>query len=225
MTRVRVSPPLPDVGGTVSVDAETSMHLLRVLRLRAGDGVVVFDGLGHEADAAVEVTEKVASLRLTSSHRIRRPPHDVHLLLAVLKGPAMDDAVRMATEAGLTHLHPVATSRSVPKGERSDRWERIVTSACEQCGRADSPVVSPIASLVEALAAVAHVPDKRVATPGGPRGAAATGPVVLLVGPEGGLSDVELAQAQAAGFQPIGLGPFVLRGMTAAAVAVASVWA
>lgn len=225
MTRARVQPPLPALGDAVSLDDETSAHVLRVMRMRPGDVLTLFDGVGFEVDATLEKGPKdVAVARVSGVMREVRAPHPVHLLLAVLKGPAMDDAVRMATEAGMTHLHPLATTHAVPKGERPERWARILVSACEQCRRADVPVVYPIVRLDEAIARLDGVTDRRVATPGGPRGAAATGATAILIGPEGGLSDAEQALAERAGFAPIGLGPFVLRGLTAAAVAVASVW-
>lgn len=226
MTRARVAAPLPAHGEAVALDDESSTHVLRVMRMRPGEVLTLFDGEGFEVEATLEKgpSKDVALARVTGALREVRAPHHVHLLLAVLKGPAMDDAVRMATEAGMTHLHPLATTHAVPKGERPERWQRILVSACEQCRRADVPVVYPIVSLTEAFARLDGVPDRRVATPGGPRGVAAKGPVALLIGPEGGLSDAEQALAERAGFAPIGLGPFVLRGLTAAAVAVASVW-
>lgn len=222
MTRVRV-PALVPQGQRLVLDREASKHLVQVLRLREGEALVVFDGLGSEADAALERADRGAAVvAVTSPPRERRPVHALHLLLGVPKGPAMDLAVRMATEAGMTHLHPVHTKRAVPRSEKVDRWERIAVSAAEQCGRADVPVVLPPASLIDAIHRLDGVPDRRVALPGAPACPAASGPAAVLVGPEGGLTDAEVRLAEETGFRPAGLGRFVLRACTAAAVAVAT---
>jgi 16S rRNA (uracil1498-N3)-methyltransferase len=192
--------------------------------MRAGEALVAFDGHGLEVDVRIVRADRDGTLvEPVGEVRERRPPFAVHLLLGVPKGPAMDDAVRMATEAGMTHLHPLHTERAVPRGEKTDRWERIAASAAEQCGRADVPSILPPCELAEGLARVADVPDRRVALPGSPGRSPATGPVAVLVGPEGGLSEAEVRRALQAGFVPMGLARFVLRACTAAGVAVAAV--
>lgn len=217
-------PALPAPGSEVTLDDDTARHLAQVLRVAAGEPLALFDGRGMEAPGeVVRVDRRRVVVRATGPAVDRRPPAAVHLLLGVPKGPAMDLAVRMATEAGVTHLHPVLTARAVPRDPKGDRWDRIALSAAEQCGRADVPALMAPASLPDTLARVAEVPDRRVATPGALPGPRATGDVAVLVGPEGGLTDEELRAAERAGFTPLGLGPYVLRACTAAAVAVAAV--
>lgn len=211
-------------GDEVVVGERDAHYLVHVLRLGRGARVRLFDGRGREADATiVAIDDGAAALRVEAELDGNRPPHPLHVLLAVAKGPAMDAAIRMVTEAGATHVHPVLTARSVPRGERGDRWARIAEAAARQCGRADVPEVVAVAMLPDALAALPAGLDARVAVPGAPRLPAATGPAAVLVGPEGGLTTDEIRRATAAGFVPMGLGRFVLRCETAAAVAVALV--
>lgn len=215
---------LPREGEIVTLDAETSKHLVQVLRMAPGDGVVLFDGRGHEVDGEiVDDHKRRATVRAVGAARFVAPAHEVHLLVGIPKGQAMDLAVRQATEAGVTHVHPVETERAVPRGGKADRWRTIAASAAAQCGRADVPEVLEPVGLAEALEAVAHVGDKRVAHPGGEALGRAVGDVAVLLGPEGGLTDAEVDQAVAAGFVAMGLGRWILRTSTAAAVAVAMV--
>lgn len=211
-------------GSRCRLDADTSKHLAQVMRLSVGDTVQLFDGQGLEARARivsddrraveVEVLEAPVDVRLAWS---------VHLLIGIPKGPAMDLAVRGATEAGVTHIHPVLCERAVPRDGRPDRWARIAASAAAQCGRADTPHIFDAQPWPDALEAVAAIADRRLAAPGAPRGGPATGDVAVAVGPEGGFTDAEVAMACQAGFAPMGLGPWILRACTAAPLAVATV--
>lgn len=213
---------VPDPGDRVTLDPEATHHLLHVLRAAPGTEVEVFDGTGRAAVATlVEVVQGVPWLEVREPARRARPPYPLHLLVGLPKGNAMDDAVRMATEAGATDLHPVLAARSVARGDRRERWARIATSAAQQCGRGDVPEVHPVRALSEAIAGLPDDLDRRVALPGAPRRPPATGPAAVLVGPEGGLSAAEIAAARQAGFEPMGLGRWILRTPTAVAVAVA----
>src|SRR5699024_1577787 len=116
-----------------------------------------------------------------------------------------------------THIHPFLAARSVAKGDRRDRWERIVASAAQQCGRADLPRLVPVAPLPEVLGALPPL-DLRVGHPGAPSLGPAEGPAGLVVGPEGGLTERELQRLLAHGARPMGLGRWVLRADTAVAV-------
>jgi 16S rRNA (uracil1498-N3)-methyltransferase len=212
---------LAPVGGLVTPGADVARHLA-VIHIRRGERVILFDGGPLEAVATV-VDPHPPLLQVDDVRPASRARADVHLLIGLPKGPAMDLAIRMATEAGVTHLHPVASSRAVPKGDRVDRWERIAESAAEQCGRADVPAILPLRSLPEALDALPSGIEVRVATPGAPRLSPTEGAAAVLIGPEGGLTEQEVELAQSRGARPMGLGPFVLRTETAAAVAVAMV--
>lgn len=221
MRRLRLAP-LPSPGDTALLDEGPSHHLLHVLRARPGLEVLVFDGQGAQARARlVDVHQGRARVELLSQPVLAAPAHALHLLLGLLKGPAMDAAVRMATEAGATHIHPLLLQRSVARGDRRERWLRIATSAATQCGRADVPEVFTPLPLREALDSLPSEVDARVALPGADRLPGSSGPAAVLVGPEGGLSPKEVQQALDAGLRPMGLGDWVLRAETAAAVATA----
>lgn len=207
-------------GGVVPLSAEACHHLLRVLRLQPGERVRCFDGQGLEAEG--ELLEGAVRLLGPATPAPRGPARE--LLLGLLKGPAMDDAVRMATEAGATCIRPVLCQRSVAEGDRRERWLRIVTEAARQSGRADVPVLEAPVKLVAALAAIAHLPVRRVATFSAPALPGTQEDAAILVGPEGGLTSRELDAALEAGLVPTSLGPWVLRAATAAPVALTSLF-
>lgn len=208
--------------GPITLGEDSSHHLLRVVRIRLGERVELFDGLGHVAVAElVADTDGLARLALCEAPRLAAPPHQRHLLVGVPKGSAMDLAVRQATEAGVTHIHPLLLARCVAKGDRAERWRRIATSAAQQCGRGDIPEILPLAKLEEADGRLGPA-ARLVAHPGGGPLASIEGPAALLIGPEGGLTSDELRRAQKLGYERISLGAFVFRSETACAVGIAS---
>jgi 16S rRNA (uracil1498-N3)-methyltransferase len=215
------------VGDALTLDEEARRHLVTVLRARAGEAVELFDGKGHAAIAEVVTADKRAAVvRQTTPPSRQCPDIEVHLGIATLKGPAMDLAVRMATEAGVTHLHPMRTARSVATGDRAERWLRIAASAAAQCGRADIPEVEEVAAFHEVVSRLSALPRRfvaHVASAGAAPGAPNTTAAALLVGPEGGFEEEEVRRAVEAGYAPLSLGRWVLRAPTAAAVAVALV--
>ena len=210
----------PDLDGDELVlDDTASHHLAAVLRLVAGDAVVLFDGRGRERPARIVTPGPPARLAPTGPAR-EVVAVETHLVLGIPKGPAMDLAVRLATELGATHIHPVRAARTVATGDRRDRWLRIATSAAQQCGRADVPAVATPAPLDTVIAALpAHV-ARRLAVPGGPVRSPHAGPLAVAVGPEGGFTPRETDALVAAGFVPRSLGAFVLRTPTAVAAAL-----
>jgi 16S rRNA (uracil1498-N3)-methyltransferase len=217
MRRARVDS-LPGLGDQLDLPPSAAHHLLKVLRVQPGTMIELFDGDGLTAQAQL-LTEGRALLT-TAPVLAPRPP-ELHLILGVLKGPAMDDAIRAATEAGMTHLHAVATSRAVPTSPRLDRWERITGAAAHQCGRADLPVLAWHERLAHAFASTAHLPVRRVGVHDAPRLPSSAEAAAVLIGPEGGLTDVEIDAALTAGFEPTSLGHWTLRACTAAAVGLA----
>ncbi len=205
-----------------TLGAEATHHLLSVIRLHPGERAVLFDGKGQQALSILrEIANGIPSFELLEPLQWAQPEHRLHLFLAMPKGPAMDDAVRMATEAGMTDLHPLISSRSVAKGERGDRWARIAESAAQQCGRGDIPTIHPIQTFSASLAQLQEI-DRRIALPGAPPATGANGPAAVWIGPEGGFSPEEVKQACAAGLQPMGIGRWIFRAETAAAVAVSA---
>ncbi|MCO4747438.1 MAG: RsmE family RNA methyltransferase, partial [Proteobacteria bacterium] len=162
--------------GDVRLDEAMSHHLLRVTRIRVGEQVELFDGRGKVARATLLSDDQgVAVLSIDEPPRLAAPAHAAHLLIGIPKGPAMDLAIRMATEAGATHIHPVLLQRSVAKGDRYDRWTRIARSSAQQCGRGDIPELLPLAKLEEAAARLPEDVGRYVAHPGGEAASSATG--------------------------------------------------
>jgi 16S rRNA (uracil1498-N3)-methyltransferase len=214
---------LPERGAAQPLEREVSHHLLVVCRHPRGEALVLFDGEGLEVDAVLSGVERdLAWVTVTSEPRQVAEGPALHLLLALPKGPALDNALRMAVEVGATHLHPVTTERTVPRGDHRDRWERIAAGAARQCGRAVLPVVSALAPLHEAAARLPAEVDRRLALPQAPPAARATGAAALAIGPEGGFTPGEVERLLSAGWTAMGLGPWVLRVDTAAAVGLSA---
>jgi 16S rRNA (uracil1498-N3)-methyltransferase len=214
---------LPERGTAQPLDREGSHHLLVVCRHARGEALVLFDGEGLEADAVLSGVEReLAWVTVTSEPRQVSDGPALHLLLALPKGAALDNALRMAVEVGATHLHPVLTARTVPRGDHQDRWERIAAGAARQCGRAVLPVVSALAPLPEAAAHIPAEVDRRIAVPHAPPVARATGAAALAVGPEGGFTPGEVERLLLEGWRAVGLGPWVLRVDTAVAVGLSA---
>jgi 16S rRNA (uracil1498-N3)-methyltransferase len=240
MPRLHCPAPLaPDL--VMNLPPGPARHV-QVLRLQPGTGVTLFNGAGGEWDATIErMGRSDVQVRVGAHHPIEREAaRAVHLAVGMPANERMDWLVEKATELGAAVLQPLMSERSVLRlsGERADKkqahWQAIAVSACEQSGRnrvpavarphdfarwcetPDNSVVSegPMLRLVLSLQADTRPLSEVVAG----RGA---DPVLLLSGPEGGLSPQELDQAQARGFVPVTLGPRVLRAETAPLAALA----
>ncbi|MBM3469873.1 MAG: 16S rRNA (uracil(1498)-N(3))-methyltransferase [Armatimonadetes bacterium] len=204
-------------------------HIARVLRLRPGTRMVVFDGR-READVElIEVGPSGVTARRMGPPSVSRRPVEIALIQGIPRSPRMDLVVRMGTEIGLSAIHPALTERTViePGAARVDRWRRVAQEAARQCGRGDTPEIHTPAPLVEALAAVGPVdlfvvPWESEARPIGEVVAERLfHTAAILIGPEGGLTDGDVAAARAAGGQAVSLGALVLRTETAGLVATA----
>jgi 16S rRNA (uracil1498-N3)-methyltransferase len=231
MPRVFIPAPLLD-GDRVTLDRAAAKHLVRVLRLEAGAAVRVFDGRGTEIEARIaRVSPASVELILGHRHRVPLPSTAITLLQCVPRGDRMDVIVQKTTELGIARIVPVLSSRGMvkPPSGKSRRWQTIAQEAARQSGRADLPEIAEALALPDALVDAARTagtrlilweeehsrPLRKVLSELPPA------PVTLLVGPEGGFSQQEVASAQAQGFRPVGLGPRILRVETAAVVAVA----
>jgi len=218
----------------IDLNTQQAQYLRRVLRLRSGDSVVLFNGLGDERHAVVDTLARVGSkVRVTqAAEPLPESPLDLSLLQAVAKGEAMDLIVQKAAELGVKTISPILTDFGVVRlddmraARRVDHWQKIAQSACEQCGRHCPPIINPPQSLPEALANAPSNAIRVTLQPNGPETlhhipleASGTSRLWLLVGPEGGLSRSELSQADDAGFRRVSLGPRVLRTETAAIAA------
>lgn len=223
-------------GVELELDRGQARYVGRVLRLRAGDSLNVFNGddgeftasLRHIGKASAVVKVETALATATES------PLKVHLVQGISRGERMDFVVQKATELGVKRITPVFTGHGVVRldaqraGRRRDHWQRIADSACEQCGRIRPPLIDdplPLDAWFGAMPAGADLDlilQPRAATALSTLDAPHT-KVCLLVGPEGGFSDSEYDDAQLAGFGAVSLGPRILRTETAAAAAIAVV--
>jgi 16S rRNA (uracil1498-N3)-methyltransferase len=200
-----------------------------VLRLRAGDAVQIFDGLGNALDATIHAIngKHVLLGNLQTVLDTGTPTLRIHLAQAMCSSEKMDWVIQKATELGATSIQPVQTQRSVAKlsesraEKRSAHWQGVTIAACEQSGRNTLPVTYAPMDLdawIETQRTASH--RKFILLP---EGACALHEhemggqdIVLLIGPEGGFTGDEALRAQHAGFIPIRLGPRVLRTETAA---------
>ncbi|HKJ70968.1 MAG TPA: 16S rRNA (uracil(1498)-N(3))-methyltransferase [Gammaproteobacteria bacterium] len=218
-------------GEELPLPAEAGRHLVKALRLEPGDAVTVFSGAGGEFAAALTGPAKAPGVRLGAHRAVEREsPLALVLWAGLSKGEKLDWVVQKATELGTAEIRPVETARSVRRldpakaAKNRERWRKIAAGACEQCGRNRLPTIAEVADLEAALAE--PVAAGLVLHEGGdpaPPAPPADAPLHLLTGPEGGLTEAEIAAAEAAGFRRTALGPRTLRTETAALTALA--WA
>jgi 16S rRNA (uracil1498-N3)-methyltransferase len=231
LNRIHCEGPLAS-GAEIDLPPVGAYHVARVLRLREGAPLSVFDGGGSEFHAEItRVAGDVVSVRL-GAHAAGTPesPLRITLVQGVSRSDRMDWTLQKATELGVAAIAPVLTARSVVRLDerqgvkKQSHWHGIVVSACEQCGRAKVPAVAAPTTLRDYLANVRKEGLRLVLSPSAPGSLAGlsslANKVELLIGPEGGLDDDELAAARKAGFMPVRLGPRVLRTETAAVVAL-----
>lgn len=207
-------------------------HATQVLRLRDGDAIVLFDGSGGEYPATLSVQGRRAAAHLGAHVDVERESASaVALVQSIVAPDIMDWIVRKAVELGAAAIAPIRSARSQGlSAEREERraghWRQIVVAACEQCGRNRLPGVSAVASFDAWLAAAQPVRNTVILDAGARRSLAAHAAVsparFVVIGPEGGFTDDELARAEAAGATRVHAGPRVLRAETAALVALAT---
>lgn len=228
MARVPIDPG-SKANSAVAVTGADARHIAKVLRMQVGDTLVAFDGTGSEWDARITaLTPTRVDLALGETRASARESRCAVLLgQGMGKGEKLELVVRMTTELGVKEIVPVLTARAVAEGKgegRVERWQKIAAEACKQCGRAVVPRVFAPESLEAFLARSAACEVRVVLWEGGgvsmntlPAGNG----VAVLIGPEGGLAEEEVAKAKAAGFVAVSLGPRILRTETAGIVAVA----
>lgn len=215
----------------LTLDRERAHYLTRVLRLRRGEDVEVFDGRGRAWRASLaDASARTATLQVGEQLADEPAPAPrLHLVQGLLKGGSMDLVVQKATELGATDLWPVHADRSnVPAdAERQQRklahWQRVIESAAEQCGALHLPQLHPVQDLAGFLAAPPAA-DLLVLDPGAP-----PLPLTLprrdsavLIGPEGGWSEPERLALARSGAAWHGLGVRILRGETVPLAALAA---
>jgi len=213
---------------------------VQVLRMQPGDALTLFDGAGGEYAATVERMGRSDVSVMVDAHLAveREAPRAVHLAVGMPANERMDWLVEKATELGVASIQPLATAHGVLRlsGERAEKkrahWEAIAVAACEQCGRNRVPLIHPVRSFsgasgwIDAQGANAEAVRLVLSLAEGTRRIADIAPdargVLVLSGPEGGLSSSEEQEAIARGFAPVTLGTRVLRAETAALAALVS---
>jgi 16S rRNA (uracil1498-N3)-methyltransferase len=238
LTRIFVPQDLTP-GSELHLGKEAARYLGRVLRLRVGDAVQVFNGEDGEWSAEIrQLGNSDITLAVhTSIDRASESEFDVHLVQGISRGERMDFVVQKATELGVKRITPVLTDYGVVKldnkraQKRRDHWQRVAESACEQSGRICPPLIDAPLSLNNWFGTAR---DKDIHDRDGSdlvlrpdAGISLTEldtaqtRLCLLVGPEGGFSDREYDDADTAGFEAVTLGPRILRTETAAVAAIA----
>jgi 16S rRNA (uracil1498-N3)-methyltransferase len=231
-TRLFVSGQLIN-GAELLIEGDRARYLGRVLRLRVGDEITVFNGEGPEWAATIDaMTKSTATLHIGERHEAgAESPLKIHLVQGISRGERMDFVVQKATELGVRRITPVLTEYGVVKldqargQKRRDHWESVATSACEQSGRTRLPLIDAPMTLKDWFGSKsAEVDAELVLMPGAASSLAAidtsTTKVCLLIGPEGGFSEIEYEDAAIAGFSAVSLGPRILRTETAAVAAL-----
>lgn len=232
LTRVYVDAAL-EPGMRITLAGSTAGHVTRVLRLRIGEALTLFNGRGGEYAATIEESSGGEVRVAVGEHRPteRESPLAITLAQGISRGERMDLVVQKATELGVAQLAPLMLERSVVRLDaqqahrKLNHWHAIAVAACEQSGRNRLPEVLAPATLREFLQSTASAASTRLLlSPSAARRLedldAPLGAVSVLIGPEGGLADSEQVAALAAGFTAVRLGPRVLRTETAAIVAL-----
>lgn len=220
-------------GADLALDGEKARYIGRVLRLRPGDHLAVFNGKDGEFAANVLSISKNTAVVQVDAHidTATESPLKVHLVQGISRGERMDFVIQKATELGVKRISPVLTEHGVVKldarrtTKRRNHWQKVAESACEQSGRIRPPLIDEPVSLNSWFGAKTTEADIDLILQ--PRAAMSltsiTAPntkVCLLIGPEGGFSDSEYEDATIAKFKAVSLGPRVLRTETAAIAAL-----
>ena len=217
-------------GQLVLLDEDTHRHVVKVLRMREGDELALFNGDGCEYDAQIiRADKKNLEVEICEAEQVERESAlDMTLCVALLKGDAMDFAVQKSVELGVTRIVPFDCARTERRlsGERAAKrmqhWQKIIISAAQQCGRTRLPTLAEPQGFTDVLNEQAALKlllsphhDQLHKLPPRPDS------VALLIGPEGGFEVQEVDAAIAAGWQALQLGPRILRADTAVVSALA----
>lgn len=219
---------LPTIG-QFELPTDAAHHAHRVLRLRIGDAVQLFDGEGSASNGLIStMSGKHVAISITGScPEQHKAALTIVLAQAMTSSEKMDWIIQKATELGATEVQPVQTQRSVAKlsseraEKRTEHWRGVVVAACEQSGRNDLMQVNAPIELSHWLSNInSREGSKYILLPDSATTlhtqAKPQGKVTLLIGPEGGFSPDESLMAKQAGFIPVLLGPRILRTETAA---------
>jgi len=224
----------------IDFDDNARRHIAQVLRLKPGTAITLFNGLGGEYGATLELVNR---RRITASVHSYDPrsvesPLEITLAQGISRGERMDYTLQKATELGVQRIVPLITERcgvhlnEERQAKRLQHWHGITIAACEQSGRNTLPTIQAITPLTQWLSECRNrSPLQLVLDPGAVHSindlpVPANG-VELLIGPEGGLEDGEIELARRHGYQPLTIGPRILRTETAGVATLAiiqSLW-
>lgn len=235
--RIHVDMPLaPDA--TIDLPGQAAEHLVRVLRLEAGSPITLFNGDGFDYPAVLVAVGKreVTATVQTRLQLANESPLRLTLAQGIARGEKMDLIVQKATELGVARIVPLQTERAEVKldAARAEKrllhWRAVAASASEQSGRARVPDILPAVRLPEWLESLPEDASLRLAML--PEAACSIRDLrfpihsgMLVVGPEGGLGERDIAALMARGFSGLNLGPRILRTETAGLAALAALQA
>lgn len=217
-------------GCETELDQRAFQHVIKVLRLREDDQVILFNGSDYEFPATISsVTKKQAILKIHQQRNSEsESPLSIHLALGISKGDRMDVAIQKAVELGVKKITPLYTSRCVvnldSKREikKMEHWQGIIISACEQCGRVKIPRLEQAISFTSWINHSVHTGF--VLDPNAEKSlkefSSFQKETTVLIGPEGGLDDTEIQLAVTNNFKAVRFGPRILRTETAAIAAI-----
>ena len=226
------------VGSNIQLSESAAAHATRALRLNVGDSGIVFNGDGFDYNCTLTEIKKQTVLAVVNSAKkiTNESPLNITLFQAISSGERMDFTIQKAVELGITSIQPFKSQRSVVKlsneraEKRTEHWQNVAISACEQSGRAYVPTVSAPLNASQLFAHLNKISEanayKIMLVPNATNCLKTmqkpSGNIYLLIGAEGGLSDDEIALSVTHGFQAVQLGPRVLRTETAALAAIAA---
>ena len=215
----------------ITLNDDAFNHLIRVLRMKRGEEIILFDGSNHITPAVIhEINKKSVTVKTaTTILDNRESPLNIHLGQVISRGEKMEFTIQKSVELGVSSITPLLSERCGVKldeermNKKVQQWQKIVISACEQSGRNVIPIINPVMKLEnwcanltsqlrlnlhpKAQHGIKHLSNDK-------------NDISLLIGPEGGLSDAEINMTHQYDFTDILLGPRILRTETAALTAI-----
>ena len=219
----------------VALKGKEHKHLSRVLRIKKGDSVILFDGSGKDfIGKVIKITENSSIIRIEKiAESNTESPLDLTLIMGIIKGKTMEEIIRHVTELGVRSILPIFTERSIPKWgkeeqeKRVKKWQIIAKEATKQCGRTKPPEIFTILSFSKAISIKEdgiHLIFWEEETKGLKKileSVKYDNMISIAIGPEGGFSKEEIEDAKKRGWIPVSLGKRILRAETAAITAAA----
>ncbi len=225
-------------GDIAYIDKQETRHMKKVLRLKAGDKVILFDGNGQEYQALLMEDTNNGLLAQITEMLVKEhsPEISLYLVQSIAKGDKMDNIIQKATEIGVAVIYPILSERTIVRlqgdnaAKKVIRWQHIAREACKQCRRNVVPVVKPIMDMNSIYKEIGDSPAIMLYENEKNNGlrkvlyniqnqVSTSGKLSLVVGPEGGFSDTEVNNADKQGVNIASLGPRILRTETAGIVA------